>query len=97
MTTTLTQAGAMRQGRFVTESCANDFPRLPVREGEPVLVGVAVFANAAEFERLQRSGRWASAEAPIVSKWLARRPEFHRLRPTARSALHAAIPTGAHR
>jgi hypothetical protein len=89
MSTTLARGGALRQGWYVTEASVNDFPRLPVREGEPVLVGVSVFADGHSFEAFQRSGVWARSVAPRLSPWLASPAESHRLLPTARSALHA--------
>lgn len=89
MAGTLNAGGALKQAWYVIESRANDFPRLPVREGEHVLIGLAVFPDPTAFERFQHSGRWAMDVAPEMSKWLARQPESHRLAPTARSALHA--------
>jgi hypothetical protein len=77
----LSAAGALCQAWVVTESQANDFPRLPVREGEPVLVALALFAGPG-------AGRSSALEA-IFSPWLAKTPELLRLAPTARSALHA--------
>lgn len=89
MVTTLAQGGATRQAWYLTEPSVNDFPRLPVREGEQVLVGAAVFASATDFERFQHMGRWATDVAPTLSTWLAKAPEAHRLVPTARSAIHS--------
>ena len=89
MASTLSEGGVLQQGWYITESSANNFPTLPVREGENVLVGVAVFPGTTEFQRFQRDGRWGSEVAPMLSKWLAKSPQSHRLVPTARSALHA--------
>lgn len=89
MVATLAEGGALRQAWYVTEASANDFPRLPVREGEPVLVSLAVFSGGADLEWFQRSGRWSTEVAPALSKWLSKPPLAHRLVPTARSALHA--------
>lgn len=85
----LRQGGARRIGWYVSEARANDFPRLPVREGEPVLVGLALFDDLAAFEAFARSGAWARGAQPALAPWLARPAESHRLVPTARSALHA--------
>ena len=89
MSPTLASAGALRQGWYVTEASVNDFPRLPVREGEQVLVGVSVFADEDRFAAFQRSGVWARAVAPLLASWLSSPAESHRLQPTTRSALHA--------
>ena len=69
------------QACYVTEAAANNFPRLPVREGEPVLVALAAFAGAASAEA------WAQALDARLQPW-QRRPSQHlRLSATARSAL----------
>lgn len=69
-----------------TEPAANNFPRLPVHADAPVLLRVALHADLAALD----------AEAPrrahlatMLQPWLAGSPVLHRLRPTARSALHA--------
>lgn len=85
----LRQGGARRIGWYVSEARPNDFPRLPVREGEPVLVGLALFDGPAAFEAFARGGAWARDAQPALAPWLARPAESHRLVPTARSALHA--------
>jgi hypothetical protein len=78
----LRQAGALAQGWYVTEGSPNNFQRLPVREGEHVLVGVTVFGKQIE-ERSQRD------VAAAFSPWLAKPPHSMTLMPTARSAIHA--------
>jgi quinol monooxygenase YgiN len=85
----LRQGGARRIGWYISETRPNDFPRLPVREGEPVLVGLALFNDLAAFDAFARSGAWARDAQPALTPWLARPAESHRLVPTARSALHA--------
>ena len=85
----LREAGARRQGWYVSEDAPNDFPRLPVREGEPVLVGIALFDDAAALDRFAASGAWAERIQPRLSAWLAGAPDAQRLAPTARSALQA--------
>jgi hypothetical protein len=85
----LRQGGARRIGWYVSEARPNDFPRLPVREGESVLVGLALFDGLAAFEAFACGGTWARDAAPALAPWLARPAESHRLVPTARSALHA--------
>jgi hypothetical protein len=67
---------------YVTEPAPNNFPRLPVREGEHVLVRLAMLDAPAAPD--------AEREAPPhLARWLARPIERHHLQPTARSALHA--------
>ncbi len=85
----LRQGGARRIGWYISETRPNDFPRLPVREGEPVLVGLALFKDLSAFDAFARSGAWARDAQPALAPWLARPAESHRLVPTARSALHA--------
>jgi quinol monooxygenase YgiN len=85
----LARAGAHQLGWYVTEPTPNNFPRLPVREGEPVLVGLAMFDGLAAFDAFVRSGVWAREAQAQLAPWLARPAESHRLVPTARSALHA--------
>ena len=82
MTSTLQREGALAQGWYVTEPSPNNFPRLPVREGESVLVVVAVFATP-------REGGWQCDVAPALSQWLNKPPHSMRLAPTSRSAIHA--------
>ena len=73
---------------WVTEPAANNFPRLPVREGEPVIAWLARFDDEAAERRhaalLQASGCLAQAE------WrahLSGEATQLRLAPTPRSAL----------
>lgn len=82
-------AGAKVVAAFATESASNDFPRLPVREGEHVAVWVARFDHADAWRRcqdaLQASARWQDAAGAL-------RQRFHRsqtlhLSPTPRSRL----------
>jgi NIPSNAP len=47
----LTAAGADIAAVFVSETAPNNFPRLPVREGEHVLVSFATFADELAYER----------------------------------------------
>jgi hypothetical protein len=82
MTSVLRQAGGLVQGWYVTEPSPNNFPRLPVREGENVLVAVAVFEDLAD-------KNWLRDVAPTLSQWLIKQPHSMKLAPTARSAIHA--------
>lgn len=84
ITPVLRQAGALTQGWYVTEPSPNNFPRLPVREGENVLVGVSVFKD-----QDQAAKNWQRDLAPALSQWLKKQPHSLKLAPTARSAIHA--------
>lgn len=89
LTPVLRQGGARRMAWYVNETRPNDFAQLPVRENEPVLVGLALFDDLATFEAFAHSGAWTRDAQPALTPWLAGCAESHRLVPTARSALHA--------
>ncbi len=67
---------------LVTESAANDYPALPVREGEHVFACVLQFADEATHERCDRQlqAAWRIGAQP-------HRTELLRLVPTARSRI----------
>jgi hypothetical protein len=69
----------------------NDFPGLPVREGEHNVVSVVAFesvaAHAAYRRRLQESPEWTDKVRPALAARLAGEPERLRLTPTPRSWL----------
>ena len=79
-------AGAQWVVGFVTESAPNNFPRLPVREGESVIVWLSGFVDAAaqqrHAERIVASPEWAAWCEQLVAA-----PQTLRLAPTARSAI----------
>jgi quinol monooxygenase YgiN len=83
----LEAAGASVLGWMVTEAAENTFPRLPVREGEPVLAWIGRFtdttAHAEHLVRAERAGLGDGFGA------VSRRGVIQRLRlaPTARSRL----------
>ena len=77
-------AGVRPIAWFVSETTPNNFPRLPVREGEPVLIWFARFED--ERDRVRHHAAFAKA-AKLLAPSLAREPEVLRLRPTARSEL----------
>jgi len=83
----LAAGGARQTAWYVTEPAPNDFPRLPVREGEPVLVGLALFDDEGEYTRFVRGGTWQCDAAPTLAPFLAGPPQALRLAPTARSAI----------
>jgi hypothetical protein len=91
MTPLLVAAGAPVIASFVPERSANNFPGLPVREGEHVFVWFSRFASAAAYERFQRSlgntPLWRDSVAVELSSKV-REPATLRLAPTARSRLH---------
>jgi NIPSNAP len=89
MSNTLSEGGAEFLGWYVTEASENTFARLPVREGEFVLVGFAMFKDLSAFDAFLRSETWQRDIAPRLERWLTKAPESHRLVPTARSAIHA--------
>ena len=73
---------------WVTEAAANNFPRLPVREGEHVIAWLTRFDDAAAQARhaaLLRSS--ACLERPEWREFLSGEPVHLRLAPTPRSAL----------
>jgi threonine/homoserine/homoserine lactone efflux protein len=84
--------GAEVLGAFVTETAANTFPRLPVREGERVFVWFARFDSAAALadweSRRETSSDWRRDDAALRAM-LAGPPTVLRLAPTARSRLGA--------
>ncbi len=85
----LSKASAKVIGTFVTETAANNFPKLPVREGEQVFVWFAQFANLASFEqhraKLQALPAWQSAAKLLQTR--IKREEMLRLSPTPHSRL----------
>ena len=89
MTRVLVEGGATAVGWYVTEPSPNTFPRLPVREGVPVLVGLALFPDLERFDAFAASGRWARDAAPALRPFLARPPQALRLVPPSRSAIRA--------
>jgi hypothetical protein len=74
-------AGARVLGWYRTEYAPNNFPRLPVREGEHVVVAISLFDDPVALGRFLAGGAW--------ERELAQPVEHLPLLPTARSALHA--------
>ena len=87
----LMQTGASILAYFVTENSANNFPALPVREGEHVLVSFMRFQDQDAYERhlaaLFQSQQWCSKISNELTRRLKRAPEILKLSPTARSLL----------
>jgi hypothetical protein len=87
----LLRTGAYVAGRFVTEEAPNDFPKLPVREGERVFAWFGTFENLRAYElhlaRLEESRTWREETYPELRWYLRADPEVLRLAPTPRSLL----------
>ena len=80
----LRAAGVPILAWFTTEAAANNYPKLPVREGERVLVWFAGFGSDADYNGHKLAIENAATEfAPDM----ARSPEVLRLEPTQRSEL----------
>ena len=83
--------GVLPLAVFVTEAAANNFPRLPVREGEPVFVWLARHADAEAAEafhaKLAGLHGWRDGVPEAALSAFMRKPERLRLAPTRCSAL----------
>lgn len=82
-------AGARVDAVFVTEQSANGFRRLPVREGETVLVWFECHENEASVsryqEQLRRNADWTNEIFPRMDSLCWRKIETVHLAPTSRS------------
>jgi hypothetical protein len=87
----LTRSGASIVARFITENSANNFPALPVREGENVFVCFMRFQDREAYERylgkLSRSQEWNGKISNELTGHLKKAPEILKLSPTACSRL----------
>ena len=85
------KAGAPVVAELATETSANNFPQLPVREGERVFIWFTTFKDPAAYDK-QRRALTASPEWRVISGklslWTHQPIEILRLQPTARSRLH---------
>ncbi len=70
---------------FVTEAAANNFPRLPVREGEHVFIWLARFADESTYSAHAHAHALAATDALASLRPRIVRSETLRLLPTARS------------
>lgn len=88
----LTETGASILAYFETEKSANNFPALPVREGENVFVWFSRFPDQAAYEdhlaARAAPQHWGGEIAGALAKRLKAPPEVLKLAPTARSWLH---------
>lgn len=80
----LAAAGLPPSTVLVTDASPNTFPRLPVREGERVLVWFAILPDRAAADAALAAARADPALAPVLGETL----QLMRLQPTARSRLH---------
>jgi hypothetical protein len=89
MRPTLAATGAPVLASFNTEAATNTFPRLPVREGEGILIWLASFRDAEQYdehvEALHNGPDWREHAPPAVLRQFARKPEVLLLAPTPRS------------
>jgi hypothetical protein len=87
------RAGACVLAELVTDDSPNNFPALPIREGENVFAWLSLFADQAAFDRQRRvlaeSADWRVSVGKM-SLWTHQPVETVRLQPTARSRLRAS-------
>jgi quinol monooxygenase YgiN len=87
----LEAAGIPVLAALTPEPSPNNFPRLPVRQGEKVFVWLTRFANEADrtahLRRLTTSAAWRQRIGAALADRLERTPQMLRLAPTPRSAL----------
>ena len=86
----LTETGASLSAYFVTESSANNFPALPVREGENVFIWFSCFRDQEAYTHhvavLANSRHWSEVSEELARR-LKKEPEVLKLSPTRRSQL----------
>jgi hypothetical protein len=91
-------AGAPALAQYRTEYGHNDFPKLPVREGEHAFVWITSFAGPEDYARyradLARSAAWKGDAGPALGRYFKSPPQELQLAPTARSLLRHAEPVG---
>jgi hypothetical protein len=84
----LTAAGASILGVFVSKHARNNYPRLPIREGEHAFVHFAAFVDELAYERhreaLAQLPEWNEIDSKL-RRHQSRDTEILRLQPTARS------------
>lgn len=81
----LREHGADLLGLYVSDDAPNGYPRLPVREGEPVLVWFARERDGDGPVRVQADPRWRATLADALLAELRQAPQWLRLAPCARS------------
>ena len=84
-------SGIDLRGYYASETAANNFPRLPVREKDHVFVWFAMYKDADDYERhrnrLDKSPGWRAAATRLQHETSAP-TQVLRLAPTPRSRLH---------
>jgi len=92
----LSHHGVSLLAYFVTESSTNNYPALPVREGENVFLWFSLFRDQKTYEdrmtALARSPQWREVSQEL-SRRLKREPEVLKLSPTSRSQIGTRIRT----
>ena len=87
----MAEAGAPPLAVLQTEPAENNYPALPVREGENSLVWFSRFESSAEYDehvrRAAASERWNARVLPELLARVTGPPQLLRLRPTTRSQL----------
>jgi hypothetical protein len=86
-------AGARLLSSFETEHSPNNFPHLPLRDGDSVFVSFSVFESLTSYHdymsALGRDQQWRGQVAPALMRLIRGRPQILRLAPTSRSQLRA--------
>jgi quinol monooxygenase YgiN len=80
----LEEAGVYPLAWFVPETEPNNFPRLPVRQGERVFVW---FARYSDEDDHARHAKMLKETVAVLAPSIAREPEVLRVKPTSRSLL----------
>jgi hypothetical protein len=84
-------AGGAILATLATESAGNNFPRLPVREGETVFVWFCSFRDLVAYQRsgaaLLQFDDWRAGASPEILRQFMRKAEVLTLVPTRRSLL----------
>lgn len=87
----IAREGAHLVGTFTSETSPNNFPRLPVREGDRVFAWLARFpdeqALALFLRRFHRRSGWREGAPESLLPAFARKPELIRLAPSGASRL----------
>ena len=81
----LSTLGVTSIATLVTEASANTFPRLPVREGEKVLVSLLRLGSGADFAEVRGRALAATADDAEITDQLVGEPDVSHLMATARS------------
>lgn len=87
----LEATGAHASASYVTEKSANNYPRLPIRENENVLVRITAFPSIETYNAhratLERASQWQALTQRLRAN-LKSEPQILRLTPTPRSLTH---------